>query len=377
MERVSSGVAGLDSVLGGGLLPGDNVVWFGGSDALHTALQRGLIGAAPAGVDLVHVTTRETPKAVTGRLGAGVRVVDARPGARFADPLRLEDAVVERGRAGAWVVVDHLDDLVRRYGPDRALGLFSRVCPQLFDAGTMCYWRAGAGSRSIRDGIRGVTQCVLDVSDERLRIDKAEGRHAVQGRIFRIALTADGVEVGAERAIGRLAEGLRRLRSTRHLSQSEVARIAGVSPSAISQAEAGHRGLGLDTVLAIAEGAGVGLEELLALGSNPGYVIARRDRTPARRGVTPLLDDPTGGIRAYLVVLGPGESGAPPTTHKGSEVVVVGDGLVQLDLGDETPVMRAGDAVLVTGVAVVAWRNLLGRPARFFWILRDPLPRDA
>ena len=41
------------------------------------------------------------------------------------------------------------------------------------------------------------------------------------------------------------------------------------------------------------------------------------------------------------------------------------------------PVVRAGDAVLVTSVAVVAWRNLLGRPARFFWVLRDPLNPDA
>ena len=377
MERVSTGVSSLYAVLGGWLLAGDNLVWFGGGKGLHIALQRAYFAAAPQGVECVHVTTREAPEAVAAALGGSIRVLDARPGGPFADPLRLEDAVLERGRAGAWVVVDHLDDLVRRFGPERALALFSRVCPQLFDAGTMCYWRAGTGSRGIRDGIRGVTQCVLEVADDRLRVDKAEGRALVQGRIYRIGRTDDEVEIGAERAIGRLAEGLRRLRGVRRLSQSDVARIAGVSPSAISQAESGQRGLGLDTVLAIAEGVGVGLEELLALGSNPGYVIARRDRTPARRGVTPLLDDSTGGIRAYLVILGPGESGAPPTTHKGPEIVVVGDGLIQLDLGTETPVMRAGDAVLVTSVAVVAWRNLLGRPARFFWILRDPLAPDA
>lgn len=377
MERISSGVRSLDDVLGGGLLPGDNVVWFGGGDALHAVLQHALLASAPPGTERVHATTREEPAAVARRLGPSVRVLDARPGGPYADALRLEDAVVERGRAGAWVVVDGLDDLVRRFGPDRALGFFSRVCPQLFDAGTMCYWRAGAGSRSIREGVRGVTQCVLELTDERLRIDKAEGRHALQGRIYRIRLTDGTLRIDAERALGRLAEGLRRLRSARRLSQSEVARIAGVSPSAISQAESGQRGLGLDTVLAIAEGVGVSLEELLAVGSNPGYVIARRDRTPARRGVTPLLDDPTGGIRAYLVILGPGESGAPPTTHKGPEVVVVGDGVIQLDLGAETPVMRAGDAVLVTSVAVVAWRNLLGRPARFFWVLRDPLTPEA
>ena len=87
-------------------------------------------------------------------------------------------------------------------------------------------------------------------------------------------------------------------------------------------------------------------------------MIARRDRSASRRGVTALLDDPTAGLRAYLVHLGPGESGEPPGLHKGPELVVVAVGLVQIDLGSETPVVRAGDATLATKVAVRGWRNL-------------------
>jgi hypothetical protein len=49
----------------------------------------------------------------------------------------------------------------------------------------------------------------------------------------------------------------------------------------------------------------------------------------------------------------------------------VAAGLVQVDLGAETPVMRAGDALLASKVAVLGWRNLLGEPARLFWIIRD------
>ena len=86
---------------------------------------------------------------------------------------------------------------------------------------------------------------------------------------------------------------------------------------------------------------------------------------------TPLLDDPDVGLRAYLVQLAPGEAGTPPIVHKGLELVVVATGLVQLDLGTDMPVVRAGDAVLATRVAIAGWRNLLGEPARLFWILRD------
>jgi len=52
-------------------------------------------------------------------------------------------------------------------------------------------------------------------------------------------------------------------------------------------------------------------------------------------------------------------------------MVLVAHGLVQVDLGSATPVLRTGDAVLATKVAVTGWRNLSAEPARLFWILRD------
>jgi transcriptional regulator with XRE-family HTH domain len=375
LERVSSGIDALDGVLGG-WMPGDNVVWTGGDGALHELLQRSLLASSPSAAPRVFVTTDEDPVAVRRRAG-DVETLDARRGQALADPARLERAVLERGAPGARVVIDNLDAFVRRLGADRALGLFSRICPQLFDAGAICYWRAGAPSRAVLEGVRSVTQCVFDVSEGHLRVLKAEGRHGVQGRIFRIRIVDGALLIEHERALGRLAEGLRQLRAARGLTQSEVARIGGVSPSAISQAEAGHRGLGLDTVVAIAEGLGISLDELLGTSPDSGYVLARRDRSATRRGLTALLDDPAAGLRTYMVQLGPGEDGEPPTLHKGPELVVVAVGLVQIDLGSETPVVRAGDAILATKVAVRGWRNLLPAPARLFWIPRDPLVPES
>src|SRR5690606_36238077 len=132
------------------------------------------------------VTTREAPTRVRARVGAETEIVDARRGEAFAEPMLLERTVLGRAGSGGVVVIDDLDDLVRRLRPERALLLFTRICPQLFDAGAICYWRAGDGSRAIRDAVRGVTQCVLDVSGGRLRVDKAEGRPGAQGRIYRL-----------------------------------------------------------------------------------------------------------------------------------------------------------------------------------------------
>lgn len=363
----STGIPELDDALGG-LLAGDNVVWLGGGDALHDALHRAFL----AGEAAAYVTFEESPARVRSRLGAHVRVVDARSGRPHSDLVALERAVLGNASPDARIVVADLDALVQRAGLDRAVGFFSRVCPQLFDVGAIAYWRAGARLRPALERVRRVTQCVLEVTGAHLRVVRAEGRRGVQGGMFRLVVEDGEIAVAPELVLGRLAQGLRTVRSTRNLAQSDLARLAGVSPSAISQAEAGHRGLGLETVLKLAAGLGISVDQLLSHPTDAGYVIARRDRAAPRRGITTLVDDPTLGLRAYLVHLGPGEVGEPPVTHKGAELVVVGAGLVQLDMGHDAAVVRAGDAVLATTTAIREWRNLIPTPAQFFWVLRDP-----
>lgn len=203
-------------------------------------------------------------------------------------------------------------------------------------------------------------------------VEEGVGRPAaVQGQLFQLALDDGSVRLRNERVLGRLAQGLQRLRQERNLSQGELARLAGVTASAISQAEAGKRGLSLDTLVGLSERLGTTLDDLLASLPSSGYVLARRDRAGGEAPYTALLDDPRAGLRAYLVRLGPTEDGSPPIAHKGAEMVLVSSGLVQVQVGRETPVMRAGDAILATDVAVTGWRNVTREPARLFWIIRD------
>jgi transcriptional regulator with XRE-family HTH domain len=133
-------------------------------------------------------------------------------------------------------------------------------------------------------------------------------------------------------AAARLGAALRSLRLARHLSQADLARLAGVSPSAISQAERGRRGLSLETLLDLAAKLNVTLDELLRGDVAPGYRLARRDdpRHAEHDVPVPLLDDPRAGLRVYLVRLSPGGSATPAFAHKGVEVVNVAAGLVQV-----------------------------------------------
>jgi transcriptional regulator with XRE-family HTH domain len=378
-DRVPSGVADVDDLLGG-LILGDNVVWVLDDAKVVQHLEDAMLAEAVArGEGCFYVTAGPDPAKLAARLGPGVTVLDARPRGPYGDAAVLETAIIEGARAKppGYVVIDGLSQFARRWGAAKAVAFFSRVCPRMFDLGAIAYWRAPRSDlgRAFIDQVTNVTQCVLVVVEGHLRVVKAEGRPAsVQGRLLRLELKDGVLSLEDERALGRLGRGLERVRRERNLHQSDLARLAGVTPSAISQAEAGRRGLSLDTLLVLSERLGMGLDELLASAPTGGYVLARHPRTAVEAKVA-LLDDPKAGLRAYLVRLGPGESGAPDFLHKGVELVLVASGLVQLTIGDDTPVLRAGDVALANTVAVSGWRNLMNGPALLFWVLRDEPPR--
>jgi hypothetical protein len=51
--------------------------------------------------------------------------------------------------------------------------------------------------------------------------------------------------------------------------------------------------------------------------------------------------------------------------------VLVANGLVLVDTGDATPVLRAGDALMVRRVVIERWTNLGNEPAQLFWVASD------
>lgn len=362
----STGDPALDQLLGG-LLPGDNVVWIGDRGDIHSVVEGRFLAEGDGPHMLVLLDDDDTVPS------AEVEMIDARPGRPFADVVALEREILRIGAIpGARLVIRDLDTLVRRLGADTALGFFTRTCPRLFDQGAYAYWRASRQvSGRILEDIQRVTQCAIEHTGGRLRVLKAESRPRAVGRIFDLTLDDGSLQLDEVRALSRLADGLRRLRTTRGLTQTEIARMAEVTPSAISQVEAGQRGLNLDTLLTLGQALNVSIDDLIGYHPDPGYVLARRDRIPSRRGLVPLLDDPEAGLRAYLVVLGPGETGEPGAVHKGAELVLVGSGVVQIVLNEETPVLRSGDAVLVTQDAIHGWRSLTSETTRLFWIVRD------
>jgi transcriptional regulator with XRE-family HTH domain len=377
----ATGIDTLDRAIGG-LYWGDNVVWE----------VTGAVTAAP----FFHVVSRQRevydhaafvalsdePSAVRARFDGLVEVIDARPGRPFAAPAELLAEIERRCRESerSLLLFDPLEQMADRWGARTAGRFFTRCCPELLEFGAIAYWSLGSHdvSRDLRRDVEDVTQCVFVLSDDRLRIGKAEGRPlGAEGSVFRLTLENGLPRLSAAPVAARIGAALRATRVQRRISQSELARLAGVTPSAVSQAERGRRGLSLETLLTLAGKLNVTLDDLLRGEAPPGYVLARRREPGGDTGTRPLalLDDPATGLRAYLVRVPPGATRAPHLTHKGVELVVVARGLVQVALATGRPVLRGGELLLADQTPILSWRNLGQSTAVLFWILRDEIRR--
>jgi transcriptional regulator with XRE-family HTH domain len=371
---VSTGVPPLDAALGG-LFWGDNVVWEvddGGSvDPFVAALLRGR-----EQFDRIAFVRFEGDVDSLRAANAGADVLDARPGSPLADPGPLLAAVRECARARrSLLIFDSLDALSARWGDEMAQRFFTRACPMLLDLWAVAYWSLTPSRHSavLRQSIDATTQCVLVLSGERLRIAKAEGRPpGVQGSVFRVHPHGPHAELERAPTAARLGVALRAIRIQRHLSQGELAELAGVSASAISQAERGRRGLALDTLLELTMRLNMTIDELLHGEIATGYRLARRRGSDnGAERLLPLLDDPHVGLRAQLSRLSTGQSARVGTPHRGVELVAVAAGLVQVILPTGRPVLRQGEVLLVEWSGVTGWRNVGESDALIFWILRD------
>lgn len=377
-SAASTGVAVLDAALNG-LYWGDNVVWEG-ETARSAEPFYGAIADRRADYDAaIYVSLERPPDAVRAAYPA-FDVIDARPGSDHGRPAPLLQAIFDRceREPRSLLLIDPLDTMADRWGTDTARTFFVRCCPHLLEVGAIAYWTLTRSSAlgALRQDVGAVTQCVLTVGDGRLRIAKAEARGpGVEGSVFRCSVAGGRPELEAAPVAARVGTALRAVRLERNLSQSDLARLLGVSPSAISQTEHGKRGLSLETLLEAAAKLDLTMDELLRGDVTPGYRLARR-HDPRRRSESkplPLLDDTRAGIRAYLVTLPPRGQAVPHVAHKGVELVAVMTGLVQVSLDAGKPVLRRGETLLAHRAAVLGWRNLGETEATLFWILRDEL----
>jgi len=368
-QRVTTGVEELDDVLGG-LYWGDNVVW--------------QLDGAPAAPFYAAIAADSGPFETRTFISLGgdgfdprgLALVAAGPGTALPEPADLLREVHRlchpRGRR--LLLFDSLDRMAALWGPNAARGFFARCCPLLLEVGAIAYWSMHPRElpASVSDTVQRVTQCVLRVDERSVRVVKAEGRDAaVLGTVLHWH-EEDGLPVLARAEIvDRVAASLRAVRRANELSQQDLAKLAGVTASAISQAERAERGLSLGTLVRLSAALGITIDELLH-GEEPDvYRIGRRTEDPQRgleRTIT-LLGSADSELRVDLVHLDVREAGAPADRQKGTGIVAVASGLVSVQIAGQTPAVRFGEVLVADSERVEGWRNLGTSEAVLFWIV--------
>ncbi len=374
--RVSTGLAALDVVLGG-LYRGDNVVW----DLDGAPVQPFYDAIAQRADAFDSRTVVALGDGDIGLTASGLEVMRAGPGTSLTHPVELLREIHRLCQPGGrrLMLFDSLDRVVAAWGSSGARGFFSRCCPMLLDLGAIGYWSMSVRDTpaTVRDTVESVTQCVLRVDDRSVRIAKAEARAPeVRGTLLHWHEDDSHAVLSPANINGRVAASLRALRRARGLNQQDLAQLAGVTASAISQAERGERGLSLGTLAQLSVALGITIDDLLH-GSGPEvYRIGRRPDDPQLYSdhVMALLGEEGSGLRIDLVHLGPREAAHPAAQPDGTGIVAVGAGLVQVDVGGQTPAVRAGEVLVAPTNRIEAVRNIGQGEAMLFWMVQPPIP---
>jgi transcriptional regulator with XRE-family HTH domain len=420
MDRPSTGIDALDEVLGGGLGVGDNVVWQATDSGEIEPFVEAFLATARGSTPLTYLSFRLPPATVLDRfrrvwdaerftlLDGSTAGQDAGPdpargataGApprarvrRLKDPSDAEQVnrelaeIEDKLGPGAGYVFDDLTSMQRLWGPEAALALFLRCCPRLYQERTVAYWLLDreAHPAAFRSRLADITQVILDLEgipanpgERILRVTKADGHPpGVTGRALRYGVGEDGRIDALGQAAGireRIGEQVRAGRIAAGLSQAELARRIGVTPSALSQVERGRHGLSGETLTRLWATLGIPFGPA----SNPGPLPYRLARRGARQPVAPapglsgetVLQEPS-GLGAHELTFPAGGSGRRPFETKQPELVLVLEGALELQLGQETRTLQQGDAILLATQPVTGWRNPAREPARVLWLILE------
>jgi transcriptional regulator with XRE-family HTH domain len=185
----------------------------------------------------------------------------------------------------------------------------------------------------------------------------------------------------------RFGEKLRKVREKRKATMKEIALMAGVSESLISQIETNKVSPAIDTLLKIAEALEIDIEYLfMDMRKAKTVNIVRSDQriTMIRDGVTyerlskTVEEDEAHGIEAYFMVIRPGsESGNRDYGHKGKELGIILEGKGEFSIGNDTFKLGKGDSISFASDVPHLLKNNCREPLKAVWVITPPKNFDT
>jgi len=417
-QRVASGVSQLDRLLGG-LYIGDNVVWHDDAGSLASVFCLNFIQTSQAqNKPLIYVTFDRSPKNLLDKLGplgensnltildcftfgkgAGspiflkfyeevesecqiIQVEKPRNMDHFMDTLYGVHATMEGDVRFVFESITGMQELWG--GEEHIVNFYSHSCPRLYELNTIAYWilEKSAHSPRLRAQINQIAQVAIDLAIKRgttsLTILKAEKRsldnlHKPQNYWTKELTVTFDDERHTSRPVD-LGLRLKELRSKRGFSQTELAKLVGVTP------ESNLIYPSLPALMKMAEVLSVEISSFFQEQAEPKK---RLIFTAAEAVEVKFPDLPSGAVLAkllspvdfdpkaepYLIEISPKEK-LPSHffIHKGEEVGYLLSGRLQVKLEKAAYALRAGDVIYLTSEMPTQWENPGPDVARLLWI---------
>lgn len=425
-QRVPSGVRRLDLLLGG-LFIGDNVVWHDDAGSLAPVFCLNFLQASQLqDKPIIYVSFDRSPKNLLDKLGnlanyPGLIILDCFTNGKgggsdfflkfYEEPepgppcriIKVEEPRKPREFEAALYKVhaslegdvhfifESLTGMQELWGSeDRLLAFYSHSCPRLYDLNTIAYWilEKNAHSSRFRAQINQIAQVAIELTIKRgttsITILKAENRSTEEFHKPHTYWTKDlTVVFEDDRGTGhRIDLGLRlkEFRLRRGLSQTELAKLVGVTASTISQVESNLIYPSLPALMKMAEALAVDLTSFFEDRQEGG---GRLIFTPGDAVEVKFPNMPEGAVQARLLYPVDVEVKAEPYLieitpkatlpghfffHKGEEVGYVLSGRLQVRVGKGVRNLKTGDVIYLTSEIPGQWRNPGSTVARLLWV---------
>ena len=423
--RVSSGVSQLDRLLGG-LFIGDNVVWYDDAGSLaslftHNFIQKSKEQNRP----IIYVSFDHPPQKILDRLGPLAKnqfltILDCFTNGKGDGSEVFSKFYRKRGAKGHSQIIkvnepgkpDQVMESIYSLhktmqgdvrfifesltgmqdlweGEEHILKFYSHSCPRLYTLDTIAYWiiEKRAHSSRLKANINQIAQVAIDLSIKRgkstLTILKADRRNSdVLGKSKNF--WSDGTTINFEsnkRALGKydLGMAIKGIRANQGLSQKDLAKFVGVTPSTISQIETNLIYPSLPALIKIAEMLSVEIGTLFkgktnsadrtvftGGGENVNFPYLPKGSVKGRLLVPANLD---AKVELYLIEI-PSKKKLPSHffLHKGEELGYMLSGKLQVVIRNAVHQINAGDVVYFTSDLPSNWENTGSIAAKLLWI---------
>lgn len=143
-------------------------------------------------------------------------------------------------------------------------------------------------------------------------------------------------------ALDQVGPRLKRLRTQRGVTLTDLAATTGISKSTLSRLETGQRRPSLELLLPLAQTYRVPLDDLVGAPEVGDPRIRLKPRRVKGRTVIPLTRQPD-GTQAWKIVIPRSKAEPEPRAHDGHEWLYVLSGRMRLVLGDHDLVLGPGE----------------------------------